>query len=115
MRYARLERVHLLALTTDFSGVVRLYHLDDESARTNAELGRKIQSHDEAIGDWTYEAVETLEAALSGADFVVCSTQDPPTSPSNTSASTTGGPTPSGRGAPRQRNRTVHIITVVSL
>jgi alpha-galactosidase/6-phospho-beta-glucosidase family protein len=70
--------MHLLALTTEFSGTVRLYDLDYESAKTNAELGRRVQAQDEAVGDWTYEAVETLEAALTDADFVVCSTQDPP-------------------------------------
>jgi len=70
--------MHLLALTDSFGGRVRLYDLDHESARTNAELGRTIQSQEAAVGDWTYEAVETLDAALDGADFVVCSTQDPP-------------------------------------
>lgn len=73
---AKLMRA--LALTTEFSGTVRLYDLDYESAQANAELGRTIQAQDEAVGDWTYEAVETLEAALDEADFVVCSTQDPP-------------------------------------
>ena len=70
--------MHALALTDEFGGRVRLYDLDYESARTNAELGRKIQRQDAAVGDWTYEAVESLAAALDGADFVVCSTQDPP-------------------------------------
>mgnify|MGYP000504061211 CR=1 FL=1 len=70
--------MHALALTDEFAGSVRLYDLDEESARANAELGREIQRRDAAVGDWTYEAVESLEAALDGADFVVCSTQDPP-------------------------------------
>jgi alpha-galactosidase len=70
--------MHALALTEEFAGSVRLYDLDYESAKTNAKLGRQIQAQDAAVGDWTYEAVETLAAALDGADFVVCSTQDPP-------------------------------------
>ena len=70
--------MHALALTDEFGGSVRLYDVDHESARTNAELGRKIQRQDETVGDWTYDAVESLDAALDGADFVVCSTQDPP-------------------------------------
>ena len=70
--------MHALALTTEFGGTVRLYDLDYEQAQANAELGRTIQAHDDAVGEWTYEAVETLGAALDDADFVVCSTQDPP-------------------------------------
>ena len=70
--------MHALALTDSFGGTVRLYDLDHESARTNAELGREIQRQDATVGDWTYEPVESLSAALDGADFVVCSTQDPP-------------------------------------
>ncbi|MFC4989422.1 glycoside hydrolase family 4 [Saliphagus infecundisoli] len=67
-----------LAQCTDLAGEVVLYDVDHESARANAELGEWIQSHDDAVGDWSYEVVESLAAALSGADFVICSTQDPP-------------------------------------
>ena len=67
-----------LAQTADLAGTVRLYDVDPESARRNAELGERFLDHPDAVGDWTYEAVDSLDAALSGADFVVCSTQDPP-------------------------------------
>ncbi|MEF8851361.1 MAG: glycoside hydrolase family 4 [Haloarculaceae archaeon] len=67
-----------LARTGDLAGTVRLYDVDPESARRNVELGERFLDHPDAVGDWTYEAVDSLAAALSGADFVVCSTQDPP-------------------------------------
>ncbi|MFB6173319.1 MAG: glycoside hydrolase family 4 [Halobacteriales archaeon] len=67
-----------LAQAGDISGEVALYDVDHESAARNAELGEWIQGHDEAVGDWTYEAVRDLEDALEGADFVILSTQDPP-------------------------------------
>jgi alpha-galactosidase len=67
-----------LAGCTDLSGTVRLYDIDQESAEKNAELGNWVQTHDEAVGDWSYEAVGTLSGALEDADFVICSTQDAP-------------------------------------
>ncbi|GAA0249806.1 alpha-galacturonidase LplD [Halobacterium noricense] len=60
------------------AGVVRLYDVDYESATQNEQLGCLIQEHPDAVGDWEYRAVETLSETLDGADFVVCSTQDPP-------------------------------------
>ncbi|MFB6074210.1 MAG: glycoside hydrolase family 4 [Haloarculaceae archaeon] len=67
-----------LATTTDFGGTVALYDRDEESAARNRRLGEHVQSLPDADGEWTYEAVSSLEAALDGADVVVCSTQDPP-------------------------------------
>lgn len=95
---AKLMRA--LGLTAEFGGVVRLYDLDHESARTNAELGRRIQAQD--------EAVESLDAALDGADFVVVrpmthrprhsnTTWASPRSTASTRRSAPGGP--SGRFA----------------
>ncbi|AEH39051.1 family 4 glycosyl hydrolase [Halopiger xanaduensis] len=62
----------------DVSGQVRLYDVDYEAAQRNAELGNALGSREEAVSDWTFEAAETLAAALEDADFVICSTQDPP-------------------------------------
>lgn len=67
-----------LAQTDAFGGTVALYDVDYESARRNERLGEHVQSLEDAIGDWEYVAVETLTEALDDADFVVCSTQDPP-------------------------------------
>jgi alpha-galactosidase len=67
-----------LARTADLCGTVRLYDLDHQSAVHNAELGAWIQSHDAAVGEWTYEAVVDRRDALAGADVVIVSTQDPP-------------------------------------
>ena len=62
----------------DLSGTVALYDVDDEGARRNADLGNELATREEAVGDWTFEAHSELADALDGADFVICSTQDPP-------------------------------------
>ncbi|MFB6219441.1 MAG: glycoside hydrolase family 4 [Halobacteriaceae archaeon] len=67
-----------LAQCTDLAGEVRLYDVDTGAARENARLASRIQDHEDAVGDWEYTVAETLADALAGADFVVCSTQDPP-------------------------------------
>jgi len=67
-----------LALAGDLSGTVRLYDIDEESARTNARLGEQVGAREDARGEWTYEAIGDLGDALEGADVVVISTQDPP-------------------------------------
>lgn len=71
--------MHALALTDEFGGRVRLYDLDDESARTNAELGRKIQRQDAAVGHWTYEIAESLAASYARATSAVASALSPST------------------------------------
>lgn len=67
-----------LALCSDLGGEVRLYDHDRESARQNARLGNSVQSRPEAVGNWQYVVADELVDALSGADFVLLSTQDPP-------------------------------------
>lgn len=64
-----------LALCSDIKGEVALFDLDYESAKLNAEFGNWIQDREDAIGDWTYTAVEDRSDALKGADFVILSTQ----------------------------------------
>ena len=67
---------------SELGGVVRLYDADLESARRNARFGNWVREHHAddgaATGDWRYEAVDGLEAALAGADAVVLSTQYDP-------------------------------------
>ncbi len=67
-----------LAQCEAISGDVALYDIDPEPAERNAELGNRVLDRDDAPGEWTFEAHDSLDSALDGADFVVCSTQDPP-------------------------------------
>ena len=62
-----------LALEAQMSGTIALYDINQEAARQNENLGNKISELPNALGKWKYEAVPTLEAALTGADFVVIS------------------------------------------
>jgi len=64
-----------LALCPELGGSVDLYDINLEAARVNARLGQWIQKRPEAVSEWRYRAVPTLEEALKGADFVVCSIQ----------------------------------------
>lgn len=62
-----------LALEKDLRGTVKLYDIDYEAAKNNEIIGNKISSKPETVGKWNYKAVETLDEALYGADFVVIS------------------------------------------
>jgi alpha-galactosidase/6-phospho-beta-glucosidase family protein len=66
-----------LALSS-FDGRVRLYDTNREAAELNAEFGNWVQAREAATADWTYTAVDSLAAALDGADVVVLSTQYDP-------------------------------------
>lgn len=57
----------------DISGRVSLYDIDFQAAKSNEIIGNKFNSAKGARTIWNYEAVETLEEALTGADFVVLS------------------------------------------
>jgi alpha-galactosidase len=67
-----------LAQEPTLTGEVALYDVDVDSARRNADLGNHVQARGEAESDVEYVVEAELSAALSGADFVVLSTQDPP-------------------------------------
>lgn len=62
-----------LAVANDISGTVYLYDIDFEAAKRNEIIGNSVKNCPEAVTDWKYVAVETLEEALKGADFVVIS------------------------------------------
>ena len=62
-----------LALENQLGGTIALYDIDFEAAKQNETLGKMFSAKEEAIGQWKYEAVKTLEEALTGADFVVIS------------------------------------------
>ena len=62
-----------LVAQDDFCGEVRLYDIDTEAAKCNEIIGKMFNSAEGAKSQWDYRAVDTREAALSGADFVVIS------------------------------------------
>ena len=55
------------------SGEVALYDIDFEAAKRNVVIGEKFNECEGARSSWTYSAHETIEEALTGADFVVIS------------------------------------------
>lgn len=59
-----------LAKQDDMSGEVYLYDIDFEAAKCNEHIANQIP---ENKGKWVYRAAETMEAALTDADFAVLS------------------------------------------
>ncbi len=62
-----------LAMDEEISGTVRLYDIDREAAETNKIIGNRLMAREDAVGKWSYCVKESLEAALTGADFVIIS------------------------------------------
>ncbi len=62
-----------LASAPDISGRVALYDIDKKAAEDNVIIGGKFNSAEGALSHWDYEATDTLEEALTGAEFVVIS------------------------------------------
>jgi len=62
-----------LALEGQLSGTIRLYDIDKDAAVMNEVIGNRITERKDAIGKWKYETKDSLEEALTGADFVVIS------------------------------------------
>lgn len=62
-----------LALEPMISGTIRLYDIDKEAARANEIIGNKVKEREEAVGKWDYRTVDSLEEALTDADFIVIS------------------------------------------
>ena len=62
-----------LALEESMSGCIRLYDINRESAKINETIGNHLTARPEAVGEWNYRAVDTLQDALTGADFVIVS------------------------------------------
>lgn len=58
---------------SDISGTVYLYDIDMQAAKSNEIIGNKFNQAQGARTTWHYTAVDTLEQALTGADFVVLS------------------------------------------
>ncbi len=62
-----------LAMEPQLSGTVLLYDIDYEAAKRNETIGNRLKENKQVKSHWNYQAVETLEKALTGADFVVIS------------------------------------------
>lgn len=62
-----------LALEPSMSGTIRLYDIDKEAAKANEIIGNKVRDREDAVGKWDFLTVDTLEEALTGADFIVIS------------------------------------------
>lgn len=62
-----------LSMDPQLCGTVRLYDIDRDAAVRNQIIGSKISAHPGARSAWTYEVADSLQAALTGADFVVIS------------------------------------------
>ncbi len=62
-----------LAMDEQICGTIRLYDIDRDAAKRNEIIGGKISAHPDAKARWHYEVADSLQAALTGADFVVIS------------------------------------------
>ena len=62
-----------LAMDEQLCGVIRLYDIDRDAAERNRIIGGKISAHPDAKSRWTYAVADSLQSALTGADFVVIS------------------------------------------
>lgn len=62
-----------LAMESRIDGTIRLYDIDREAAKANAIIGNRQKQREEVSGKWDYVVKDTLQEALSGADFVVIS------------------------------------------
>lgn len=62
-----------LVSVDDMSGSVYLYDIDREAARKNECIGNKMKELEGCRSVWNYKAVETMQEAMTGADFVIIS------------------------------------------
>ncbi|MDR0898209.1 MAG: alpha-glucosidase/alpha-galactosidase, partial [Oscillospiraceae bacterium] len=62
-----------LAMDAEIEGSVSLYDIDMDAAEKNRQIGEMISAHPDAKARWRYQVSESLQEALTGADFVVIS------------------------------------------
>ena len=62
-----------IALDHEIEGEVRLYDIDRDAAEKNKIIGDRISACPEAVSHWRYTVADSLQTALTGADFVVIS------------------------------------------
>lgn len=62
-----------LSLEEQLSGTIRLYDIDKQAAENNQIIGNAISSDPARKGKWKYETCNSLQEALTGAEFVIIS------------------------------------------
>ena len=62
-----------LVSNDDMSGDVALYDIDRDAAKNNEIIGNRYNSAEGAVSEWHYKAVDNIDDALTGADFVIIS------------------------------------------
>ena len=62
-----------IALDPVLAGEVRLYDIDRDAAEKNRRIGELISNHPKAVSHWKYTVADSLQTALTGADFVIIS------------------------------------------
>lgn len=62
-----------LAMDGQLCGTVRLYDIDRSAAQRNEIIGNKLSQNPDVKSRWTYTVSDSLQQALTGADFVVIS------------------------------------------
>ena len=62
-----------LAMDEELSGTIRLYDIDAEAAKHNEIIGNRLSSREDVVGKWNYTVSDSLQSALTGADFIVIS------------------------------------------
>ena len=62
-----------IALDPVLAGEVRLYDIDRDAAEKNKKIGDMISNHPKAVSHWKYTVADSLQTALTGADFVIIS------------------------------------------
>ena len=62
-----------LAMDEQLSGSVRLYDIDRSAAERNEIIGNRLAQQEGVKSKWTYSVSDSLQEALTGADFVVIS------------------------------------------
>jgi len=62
-----------LALAEGIGGEVHLYDIDVPAAQRNQKIATRIHKHENAVSHFEYIVSDTLEDALTGADFVLIS------------------------------------------
>ncbi|MBR4446503.1 MAG: alpha-glucosidase/alpha-galactosidase [Solobacterium sp.] len=62
-----------LAMEESISGTIRLYDIDREAAKRNESIGNHLMAREETKGNWTFVTADSLQEALTGADFAVIS------------------------------------------
>lgn len=62
-----------LAMDEELSGTIRLYDIDAEQAKHNEIIATDFLQERMWVGKWNYTVSDSLQSALTGADFIVIS------------------------------------------